>query len=211
MPWCRIWTAPQLVHSLDALPSNNAIRQSIDVLHELLVADMSLSLRCKRLVARELQDLAIRFRNIACSEFMCLMGKHRAWRCGKIRAPLRSDECAALLANFHENRMPPSLIGILYCQERCLSRCPSRGRRAANTEQRLLALHLGLAGECIHFPWLLTHWRATGWRFPWCWNIHRALKVCYAVMQPVSALLTLLTGQNVEAFASASFACGTDA
>ena len=95
---------------------------------------MSLSLRCKRLVDRELQDLAIRFSNIACSEFMCLIRKHRAGRCGKIRASLRSDEYAALLANFHENRMPPSLIGILYCQERCLTRCPSRGRRAARHE-----------------------------------------------------------------------------
>ena len=94
----------------------------------------ALSLRFKQLAARELQDLSICFSNIACSEFMYLMRKHRAGRRAKIRAPLRSHECAALLANFHENMMPPSLNGILHCQERFLSRRPSRGRRAARHE-----------------------------------------------------------------------------
>ena len=68
---------------------------------QLLIADMSPTLlpRFKRLVARELQDAAIAFITITCSESMSLMGEHRSRSCVESRGLLYSYECGALLTN----------------------------------------------------------------------------------------------------------------
>ena len=120
---------------------------------QLLIADMSPSLlrRFKRLVAGGLQDAAIAFSIIACSDSMSLMSEHGSRSCVQSRAPLYSYECAALLVSPHQNGISRPVSEMLYCQ-RAFFHVASYGDGAWQvTKQWIPVLHLGPPGQRIHF------------------------------------------------------------